>query len=196
MNKRDSILTAAAEEFAAKGYAGTSFGSIAARVNMHRNALQHYIASKPGLAAEIAWRPFKNGQFLSPDAGPVTGGLPAIRQLVSYVAQQYVADVFARASMRLMDETSSVPADLPVPFHGWVEPIHALLNEAVGTGDIRPETDTLDLAWRMVSAFAGARLMAEVLDELDTLEERILRTIDDLIAAHRIVSPGATDYRA
>jgi AcrR family transcriptional regulator len=183
MNRREMILRAAAEEFAEKGYAATTFGSIGARVGMHRNALQHYISSKPELAAEIAWHPFRNGRFLEPDA-PLTGGIRMLYRVAEYAAEQYVTDVFSRASTRLMLERDRVPADLPVLYQGWVEPITVLLREAVAAGDVDENVDVDDLAWRLIAAFTGLRVMSEALDELDRLPQRVARTAEDLLRAN------------
>lgn len=183
MNRRETILRAAAEEFAEKGYAATTFGSIGARVGMHRNALQHYISSKPELAAEIAWHPFRNGRFLEPDT-PLTGGVRMLYRVAEYAADQYVADVFSRASSRLMLERHLVPAELPVLYEGWIAPITTLLREAVADGDIDPAVDVDDLGWRLIGAFTGLRMMSEALDELDRLPQRVARTAEDLLRAN------------
>lgn len=181
--RREEVLEAAAWDFSTRGYAATSFGSIAERLGMARGNVQYYITSKPDLAAEIAWRPFHAGVFLMPGT-ELTGGVPMIRDMVQWVAHHYVNDVFARASMRLMDERALVPADLPVPFTGWIEPITSLLDEAVTSGDIAPGTDTADLARRMVSSFAGNRLVCEVIGDLEALPQLAGRTIDDLLRAN------------
>lgn len=183
MNRREVILQAAAEEFAEKGYAATTFGSIGARVGMHRNALQHYISSKPELAAEIAWHPFRNGRFLEPDA-PLTGGVQMIYRVAEYAAEQYVGDVFSRASTRLMLERDAVPAELPFLYQGWIAPIAALLREAVAAGDVAATVDVDDLACRLIGAFTGLRVMSEALGELDRLPQRIARTAEDLLRAN------------
>lgn len=183
MNRREAILQAAAEEFAEKGYAATTFGSIGARVGMHRNALQHYITSKPELAAEIAWHPFRNGRFLEPEE-PLTGGVEMLFRVAEYAATRYVDDVFSRASTRLMLERELVPAELPVLYQGWVAPIALLLREARADGDVDAAVDVDDLAWRMIAAFTGLRVMSEALDELDKLPQRISRTAKDLLRAN------------
>lgn len=190
--RREDVLIAAAIEFSTRGYAATSFATIAQRAGSSRGHIQHYIKSKPELAAELAWRPFHNGGFLS-DRSSLVGGVQMIRQLVDHVAHTYIDDVFARASLRLMDERGLIPAELPVPFQGWIGPIAGLLREGIADGDIDPATDVDDLAWRCVSSFAGTRLMAEVLGVLDTLPDRAQRTVSDLLIAHRPASSnGAT----
>ncbi|MBY6061012.1 TetR/AcrR family transcriptional regulator [Microbacterium esteraromaticum] len=189
MTKREEIIQAAAELFASVGYRATSYAAIAEKLDMHRNALQHYIPSKPKLAHEVAWAPFKNGAFLAPDVAPAGGaatrGTAAVLSIVRHVGALYVSDVAARASMRLMEERAIIPADLPVPFRPWLEPIAGHLREAIDDGDVDSDVDVDDLAWRIVSSFAGARLVGEMLDEVDAFPEKALRTTEDLLRAHR-----------
>lgn len=184
MGKREDILKAAAEEFAAKGYAGTSFGTIAARVGMHRNALQHYISSKPELAAEIAWAPFLDGQFLAQPAGDIEG-IAGMLAMARQIADTYAADVTARASMRLIEQSANIPAELPKPFVGWMGPSEDLLRQAVNRGEIAKDADLKDLAWRLVSAFVGVRVVSDVLGELDQFPDRVVRTLDDIMSVYR-----------
>lgn len=184
MTKREEIIQAAAELFASVGYRATSYAAIAEKLGMHRNALQHYIPSKPKLAHEVAWAPFKNGAFLAPDA-TTARGTAAVRSIVTHVGALYVSDVSARASMRLMEERAIIPAELPVPFRPWLGPIATHLREAIDDGDVTPDVDADDLAWRIVSSFAGARLVGEMLDEVDAFPEKAMRTTEDLLRAHR-----------
>lgn len=177
-------MKAAAELFSTVGYRATSYAAIAEKVGMHRNALQHYIPSKPELARDVAWGPFQNGAFLAPDATLVRG-TEAILGLVRHVGALYVTDVTARASMRLMEERAIIPAELPVPFRPWLPIIAGHLRHAIADGDIDPGTEVEDLAWRIVSSFAGARLMGEMLDDIAAFPEKAIRTTQDLLRANR-----------
>lgn len=105
-------------------------------------------------------------------------------RVAEYAAEQYVSDVFSRASTRLMLERDRIPADLPVLYQGWIEPITVLLREAVAAGDVDENVDVDDLAWRLIAAFTGLRVMSEALDELDRLPQRVARTAEDLLRAN------------
>lgn len=182
-DKRDEVIRAAAAEFAERGYAGASFGTIATRLGATRSYVQHYVSSKPELAAEIAWLPFRGGGFLL-DPSLLTGGRRMILQLARMTSRTYANDVVARASTRLMNERAAIPAELPVPYEAWREPLRKLIEEAVEDGDLRAQTDAESLAWRIIAAFAGTKLMCETTGQLDLLEERAVETVTDLLTAH------------
>ncbi len=186
MDKRDEILLAAAEEFASNGYPGTSFGSIGARLGMHRNALQYYVESKPELAAKIAWKAFHAGSFLTEDIA-LYGGVDGIARLVRCAAEQYVCDVFPRAALRLMEQRHLIPVDVPVPYQAWIERLACMLRDAAADRQLDPTVDVDDLALRLLATFAGTRMVCEALGELDQFPARAQRSVTELLRAQ---APG------
>ena len=59
-DKRYTILRAAADVFAEKGYEGTSLKDIAARVNLHKASLYHYMSGKSDLLVQCLETSFAN----------------------------------------------------------------------------------------------------------------------------------------
>lgn len=59
-DKRNLILRAAADVFAEKGYEGTSLKDIAARVNLHKASLYHYMTGKSDLLVQCLESSFAN----------------------------------------------------------------------------------------------------------------------------------------
>lgn len=175
--RRRQVMDAAAEEFAAKGYTLTSYGSIAERLGLQRTVVQNYISSKAELAAEIAWAPFRTGKFLGPD-GELGEGIEGILGLVTHVAEHYVSDVWARASIRLMSERDVIPAELPIPFEGWLVAMERMLRDAVAAGELPSGTDVELVAHSLVATFEGSRRVAEARGRRARLPEYTRRTAE------------------
>jgi len=69
--RRERIVAAALEEFAAGGYAGTSMGAIAERAGITRAVLYDHFASKQALYLELLEE--RNGAFLAHVGARITG---------------------------------------------------------------------------------------------------------------------------
>ena len=182
--RAESVLRAAAEEFAHRGYAATTYSTIAQRVGMHRNALQYYAPSKPELAVAIIERPFENGTFGSALAVPPHGVAGTIEALTQ-VAERYLTDTFAHASVRLMMEREIIPLEIREPFRHWRVQMKVLLHQGVDDGELDASLDLEDLSFRLIGAVNGIIRLCESLNELDQLPGRVERTVTEMLRAHR-----------
>lgn len=186
------MLLAAAEEFATKGYAATSYSSIGERLGLERSRVQNYMPSKAEFAAEIAWEPFRTGLFLSPE-GELAGGVSAILSMVTHVAEQYVGSVTARASIRLMSERDLISAKLPIPFEGWLAGIERLVREAIAAGELPAVVDVEILTQALVGSFEGNRRIAEERGQRSRLPEYARRSAEYILAGASFGrAPGTT----
>jgi AcrR family transcriptional regulator len=84
--RRDAILEAAAEEFAASGFVRTSLNRIIQRSGISKGAMYYYFEDKQDLYVTVirrAWDRFREGSGLSvPDADTAEGFLEGVESLV------------------------------------------------------------------------------------------------------------------
>lgn len=171
---RSAILYVAADEFDAKGYVGTAISDIAKRLDLTKGSVYFHFPSKAELATEIV-----NGYFQiqTPVLDGVRErrltGIRALQWASHQVAVQYRDNVYVRAAVRLMRESSLIQADLPVPFVGWMRTVKTYLDQAHGAGELRQGLDLDDVAWHIVATFFGIQEVSHQLGERRDLERRV-----------------------
>lgn len=84
--RREQIMTAALRVFAAKGFAATKIGDIAARAGMSHGLVYHYFKSKEEIFHEILKRAMQTSaqSLLTVEALPI-GPLEKVRQTARYI---------------------------------------------------------------------------------------------------------------
>jgi AcrR family transcriptional regulator len=86
--RRDAILAAALEEFAASGFAATRLDDVARRAGVAKGTIYLYFADKESLFQELV------RAELSPIVGTITR--PEIAELPAHAIAQTLADIFVR----------------------------------------------------------------------------------------------------
>jgi AcrR family transcriptional regulator len=171
--RRQAILDAALEVFAARGYRAGALGEIAARVEVSPAAILYHFGSKEELLmAVIAERDRRAALALS--RLPAGGGLPSIRALVA------VAEAMERqrglAALHTVIQAENLEPDGPAHayFLGrsrfacqWVT---QLLREGQRRGEVRPDISCPAKARELVAFFEGAAILW-LLDDKISLRE-------------------------
>ena len=182
---RETILAAAAIEFDERGYAGASIGSISARAGTVKGHVQYHFRTKANIALEVIQASFAGGAFLAPASGIPPRGSAALLASARSVAGRFQVDVGARATVRLLAERSQIDLELPTPYVGWMGRAAVMFEEAREDGEVRPDIDSAECAWLMVSAFFGVLSVSQTLGTLDRFldrAERVVRMLLDSLA--------------
>lgn len=186
---RERILTAAAIEFADRGYAATSIGLVAEKSGTGKGLVQYHFKAKSDLALALVQASFSKAPFANvlSDAPPIHG-IEAIVASIRGVAGAFRTDVRVRASVRLVREYHLIEATLPTPYVGWIARIGMLLREAEAAGEIPPGLDHDREAWHLVAYFSGVQEVSNRLTEREDLPERIEEMLARSLAALGVVN--------
>ncbi|RZU66653.1 TetR family transcriptional regulator [Microterricola gilva] len=171
---RERILSIAAEEFAERGYAGTSIGGIAERAGVGKGLVQYHFKAKVDLALEIVQGAYAQASFANiiGSADPLRG-LAAIVTSIRTVARAFREDVRVRAATRLLREHDVIPATFPTPYVSWVAVIAQCLIDAADDGEIPSRENLATEAWHLVANFYGVQEVSQRLTQREDLPERI-----------------------
>lgn len=171
---RERILSIAAEEFAERGYAGTSIGGIAERAGVGKGLVQYHFKAKVDLALEIVQGAYAQASFANIIGSAVPlRGLAAIVTSIRTVSHAFREDVRVRAAVRLLREHDVIPATFPTPYVSWVAVIAQCLIDAADDGDIPPRENLATEAWHLVANFYGVQEVSQRLTGREDLPERI-----------------------
>lgn len=187
---RERILNVAAEEFAERGYAGTSIGGIAERVGVGKGLVQYHFKAKVDLAVEIVQGAFDQASFANiiGSAVPVRG-ISAVVTSIRTVSRGFRDDVRVRAAVRLLREFDVIPATFPTPYVTWVSVIAQCLDEATDDGEIPPGLDCATEAWHLVAAFYGVQEISQRLTRREDLPERIEEMLERQLSLLGVAEP-------
>lgn len=171
---RERILTVAAEEFADRGYAGTSIGSIAERAGVGKGLVQYHFKAKVDLATTIVQAAFSKAPFANVVQSPVPlRGIAVIVASIRAVSGAFRNDVRVRAAVRLVREYDTIPVVFPTPYVGWMGVMAQCLRDATEDGEIPPGLDCEVEGWHLVSTFTGVQETSHRLTKRHDLPERI-----------------------
>lgn len=142
---RTAILMAAAELFAAQGYAGTTIKEIAAKAKVNSALLYYYFEDKEGvyravLAHLIGSVSKQIGASLADAPSPAEG----VRRFVTTQAERFFSNrTFARLLLRELMDHGAI--HLEVPLHGVIanafRPLMELIVRGQREGQFRPDVD-------------------------------------------------------
>ncbi|WP_371493596.1 TetR/AcrR family transcriptional regulator [Kitasatospora sp. NBC_00374] len=153
---REHVLDAAAEEFAAWGYAGTSLNSVVARTGLTKGALYGHFASKEDLAAalvqqgERAWHALRE----SCDA-PGVPALDALRALTLKLAAHPGDGVRFKAALRLVVERAWLQTGPAGAFFDIQRHLVDLVERAQAAGEVAPEHSPETVAQLLLAVALG-----------------------------------------
>ncbi|GAB3118762.1 TetR/AcrR family transcriptional regulator [Glaciibacter psychrotolerans] len=171
---RERILGVASVEFAERGYAGTSIGTIAEKSGAGKGLVQYHFKAKSDIAVAIVRGAFSKAPFANPlDGGAEARGVAAIVASIRGVSGAFRDDVRVRAAVRLVREYDVIPVTFPTPYVGWMARMAELLREAVDDGEIPPLSDYDVEGWHLVATFTGVQETSQRLTGRHDLPERI-----------------------
>lgn len=132
---RRTVLEAAADEFAERGYEGASLQGVAWRAATSIGALTFHFRNKTALAEEV--RTVGSARFARcvDELTPSTDPLRELRVLIGTLARVAREDSFVRAARRL---EANAPEDEPPLAETWMPVLRALLDRAHGARRLRP----------------------------------------------------------
>jgi AcrR family transcriptional regulator len=155
---RRSIIEAAAEMFAATGYANTNLDDIIVRAAISKGALYFHFTSKEGLARAVIDE--QHAKAMAGCRNLLDSPLPPLESLIS-ISSQFVAQLLtsplARAGARLTAEIGETHGMVTDYHQEWLALVAALAERAITTGDMLPGVNSDDFANFLVAAFDGIR---------------------------------------
>ena len=157
--RREQIMAAALRVFAAKGFAATKIGDIAARAGMSHGRVYHYFKSKDEVFSELLKRAMQtSGQsLLDVEALPITP-LEKVRQVARYILggitgyedSAYYFMIVLHAAVMEGPEEGRDMANGAVAMQAMVR----ILKEGQRLGEVRPG-DPLGMAYTFFAAIQG-----------------------------------------
>lgn len=171
---RESVLRAAGESFAERGFLGTSMADIFARAGVTKGALYFHFASKEDLAFAVIAAGEELGaevvrESLARDAPP----LQKIIDITVRWASLIQTDPIVRANVRLIVEQGTYSREMPNSYEPWQEVVESLLKEAQERGELERKVDARTLAEFVVSAFTGAQVVSYAMSNHKDLVRRV-----------------------
>lgn len=154
---RESILLAAAQQFAEHGYSATSISGIAARMGKPKSALSYsQFRSKLDIANAIVERQLEVWKLLIERVEHAEPGLPRLLTLLISAAADARTSPFGPAAIRLVLESHEHHLfELPYTGQSWFEYAYAQVGEAVALGQLPPATDPSEVGYLILSASFG-----------------------------------------
>jgi AcrR family transcriptional regulator len=182
---RRRIVEAAAQAFAAHGYAGTSVNDVLQGSGVTKGGFYFHFPSKARLALDvIEWKRSEWMRSVLAAAGEHERASLQVVAIMHALAEHKERDRGVQVVARLCQELADVPevAGEIRHFQGWLETTEELLARARLQGDIDPDVDLAAAARFAVAAFVGADQLADVSgrrlrDDVDDLAAFILRAI-------------------
>jgi AcrR family transcriptional regulator len=140
---RAQILAAAATEFAAHGFAGATFASIAAAMGKPKSALgYHQFRSKQEIASAIVSEQYSRwAKVRAVIDRTVPAGLPRLLSFILSVALDARADPRGRAAIRLLLEREESGVDIAAPPFRWIDLSRTDVEDAVRLGQLPGGSD-------------------------------------------------------
>jgi AcrR family transcriptional regulator len=185
---RERILTAAAVEFASRGYAGTSIGGLAEAAGVGKGLVQYHFKAKSDIAVELIQASFSRAPFANV-VDESLHGLEAVVASIREVGSAFRDDTRVRAAVRLMREYHLIPVELPLPYVGWIARIGMLLGEAEAAGEIPKGRDHAVEGWQLVAYFTGVQEVSNRLTGSEDLPERIEAMLERALRALDVGQP-------
>jgi AcrR family transcriptional regulator len=143
--RRDQILAAAAQLFAAKGYTKTSMRDVATASGILAGSLYHHFDSKEAIAVELVEKYYADlavavHKFGSADADPLTALRLFTREIAGLSCQHQAA-----LAIRTFDAPSAASTTLKTVIHAAPASLNrrwqTLISAAVADGAVSPDVD-------------------------------------------------------
>lgn len=156
---RRATIQAAAEMFAANGYANTNLADIISHPGISKGAVYFHFASKETLARATIDE--QHAMSMAACRNLLDTALPPLESLISMsllVVDQLLTSPLIRAGVRLTGEIGDARGTVADPHREWVELVATIADRAIDDGDLLPGIDSEDFANFLVAAFDGVRM--------------------------------------
>lgn len=170
----NALLLAAAEQFAVKGYHGTSLADVLEATGLTKGALYFHFPSKQALADALIEAMLEGwGEWL---AGLTERGLDPIESLLAQTDElvtSLIHNPIVRASTRLMrDEVVTAPTAREYS-DWWRAAMAGVLGQAREAGLLRDIADPAQIADLIVAVVIGHTVLVDTLSSRDELWNRV-----------------------
>ncbi|CAG7628482.1 TetR family transcriptional regulator [Rhodococcus wratislaviensis IFP 2016] len=156
---RRATIEAAAEVFAANGYANTNLADIISHPGISKGAVYFHFTSKETLARATIDE--QHATSMAACRNLLDTALPPLESLISMsllMVDQLLTSPLTRAGVRLTGEIGDARGTVTDPHREWVELVATIADRAIDAGDLLPDTDSEDFANFLVAAFDGVRM--------------------------------------
>ncbi|MFJ2025661.1 TetR family transcriptional regulator [Streptomyces sp. NPDC087897] len=153
---RRTVLEAAADEFAERGYQGASLQGVAWRAATSIGALTFHFRNKTALAEEVRTAGSARFARCLDEREPAADPLTELRTLIGTLVRLAHEDPFVRAARRL---EADAPEDAPLLAEIWLPVLRILIDRADGARRLRPGVAPED-AVAMLSHLAEGAMAA------------------------------------
>ncbi|WP_460037694.1 TetR family transcriptional regulator [Streptomyces cavourensis] len=150
---RQTVLEAAADEFAERGYEGASLQRVAWRAATSIGALTFHFRNKTALADEVRTTGRARFDRSLAELAPAADPLRELRTLIATLARLAHEDRFVRAARRL---EADPPEDVPPLAETWLPVLRDLLDRAHGAHRLRPGVAPEDAVAMLAHLAEGA----------------------------------------
>jgi AcrR family transcriptional regulator len=178
------ILHAAADIFAARGFAEVTLVDIAVHAGVTKGAVYFHFANKEAIAVAVSEEYYARLPALAEGVKALDlAPLDATVELLTRIALALRDDNVFQAAVRLHIEHFLIEGGLPTPFVSYTELVRQLLDEADELGQLQPGTSPEALARVLVAAFFGAQHISWVLHGRKDIMERVQEVITAIVPA-------------
>ncbi|KQR50805.1 hypothetical protein ASF88_16365 [Leifsonia sp. Leaf336] len=180
---RETILDAAASEFAQFGFSGARLDRVVEATGFTKGAVYFHFDSKKAMAEAVLEGRFDAWPALVREVRDQGGrGLSGMRLLAWRVTRTMATNIRVRAAMRLSQELRLVPEGFD-PYDAWADRFVPFLEEAVAEGDAPESLDCKRAARTVVNCLFGVLQVAIDAGKEDQIDA-------ELEALWRLVTPG------
>lgn len=182
---RQSVLEAAAELFAVKGFPAVTVLDVAERTGLTKGAVYFHFTNKEAIAVAVAHDFYGRIEatataLLREERAPLEQAIEFVRRL----AVLFRDDRVIQAGARLQLERPYIDSSLPTPYVGALDALTGILVEAGKAGQLPPGADPEALARVLLSAFFGAQHMSWVLSDRADLPDRVEEILRAVFPGH------------
>ncbi|TFV65118.1 UNVERIFIED_ORG: TetR family transcriptional regulator [Bacillus sp. AZ43] len=155
---RQTLISAAAEVFAQRGFAAATMSDILEAAGVTKGALYFHFRSKEELAHAIFT---EDRRYADVDTASDAGPLQELIDLSHQFARALQTDPVARASVRLAIELTFVEGEEPAGYGTWQHTVTTLLERAAEHGELAEGVQPEAAANVIVGSFTGLQLLSE-----------------------------------
>jgi TetR/AcrR family transcriptional regulator, transcriptional repressor for nem operon len=187
---RQQILRAAAHQFARLPYHQVGLDDVLAEAELTKGAMYFHFRSKHALALAIIEDQTAQSQHaLTELLSRKFAGLETLIDFSYQLAVRDLSEDISRASLHLLESIGRVEGLQVNLLRAWIEADAAIVDRAIGEGDILAGSDPEDVARLLVSIYMGLRQSSNV-DEpgkfLSDLEKAWVLVLPAIVRPERI----------
>ena len=186
LQTRQTVLEAAAEVFAEKGFPGVTILDVAEHANLTKGAVYFHFANKEALAEAVVKEFYRRLPLIVEPMLQL--GLSPLRTVVKVLDRTALAfrdDRVIQAGARLQIERTYIGTPLPTPYAEFETMITRLLTEARDAEQLPPGLSPESYSRVLVSAFFGAQHISWVQSDRKDLDRRTREIIDAVLPCCR-----------